>query len=116
MREKTAIEIHDMTVAYQKRPVLWDVDLEIPEGKLVGVIGPNGAGKTTTFRLITGELTPDTGTITIGETVELGYVDQRRPLDDNKTVWQEISGGQDTITIGNRELQSRAYVGRFNFT
>jgi len=110
------VEFDNVAKAFDERLLFDDLTFSWPPGGIVGVIRPNGAGKTPTFRLTPGELPPDTGTITIGETVELGYVDQRRPLDDNKTVWQEISGGQDTITIGNRELQSRAYVGRFNFT
>ena len=80
------------------------------------MIGPNGAGKTTLFRMITGQEKPDSGTIKIGETVKLGYVDQSRDaLDPNKTVWQEISGGIDIIEVGKREINSRAYVGAFNF-
>jgi len=83
----------------------------------VGVIGPNGAGKTTLFRLITGQEEADSGTLRIGETVKLAYVDQSRDqLNPEKTIWEEISGGRDTIALGNREVNSRAYVGRFNFT
>jgi len=82
----------------------------------VGIIGPNGAGKTTLFRMITGTEQPDSGTIRLGETVQVAAVDQSRDsLDDNKTVWEEISGGQDLIKVGNYETPSRAYVGRFNF-
>ncbi|HYE97072.1 MAG TPA: ATP-binding cassette domain-containing protein, partial [Rubricoccaceae bacterium] len=88
----------------------------LPPGGIVGVIGPNGAGKTTLFKLITGQETPDAGTIRIGETVVLGYVDQNRPLDPNKSVWEEITGGTDFIKLGTREVNSRAYVGRFSFT
>ena len=88
----------------------------LPPGGIIGVIGPNGAGKTTLFKMIVGQETPDTGTITVGDTVQLGYVDQMRPLDPKKTIWQEISGGEELIKLGGREVNSRAYVGRFNFT
>ncbi|HEY0727640.1 MAG TPA: ATP-binding cassette domain-containing protein, partial [Pyrinomonadaceae bacterium] len=80
-----------------------------------GVIGPNGAGKTTLFRMITGQEQPDKGTIRIGETVSLAYVDQSRTLDPDKSIWEEISGGEDMLKLGNREVNSRAYVARFNF-
>ncbi len=93
-----------------------DLNFRLPPGGIVGVIGPNGAGKTTLFRMITGQEQPDSGTFTVGDTVELGYVDQSRDtLDPNKTVWEEISGGLDVILLGKREVQSRAYVGAFNF-
>ena len=97
--------------------VLFDgLDFNLPPGGIVGIIGANGAGKTTLFRMLTGEEQPDSGEIRIGETVQLAYVDQSRDaLDGRKTVWEEISDGQDTIQIGNVELQSRAYVGKFNF-
>ncbi|SCA57759.1 fused putative transporter subunits of ABC superfamily: ATP-binding components [Candidatus Terasakiella magnetica] len=93
-----------------------NLEFSLPAGGIVGIIGPNGAGKTTLFRMITGQETPDAGTFTVGETVKLGYIDQSRDsLDDNKTVWDEISDGDDMIQLGNGELQSRAYVSRFNF-
>ena len=93
-----------------------DLSFRVPPGAIVGVIGPNGAGKTTLFRMITGQDQPDGGTITIGETVVMAYVDQSRDvLDDKKTVWEEISGGLDVFELGKREVQSRAYVGAFNF-
>ena len=93
-----------------------DLSFKLPPGGIVGVIGPNGAGKTTLFRMITGQEKPDSGTIEIGDTVQLGYVDQSRDaLDDKKTVWEEISGGNDLISLGKREINSRAYVGAFNF-
>ncbi len=93
-----------------------DLSFKLPPGGIVGVIGPNGAGKTTLFRMITGQEKPDSGTIEIGDTVQLGYVDQSRDaLDDTKTVWEEISGGKDLISLGKREVNSRAYVGAFNF-
>jgi ATPase subunit of ABC transporter with duplicated ATPase domains len=89
----------------------------LPPGGIVGVIGPNGAGKTTLFRMITGQETPDTGTIKEGETVKLAYVDQSRDiLDPEKTVWETISGGEDMIMLGKKEVNSRAYVARFNFS
>jgi len=82
----------------------------------VGVIGPNGAGKTTLFKMIMGQETSDSGVFEIGDTVKLGYIDQNRPLDPNKSIWQEISDGLDLIQLGNREVNSRAYVARFNFS
>ena len=82
----------------------------------MGIIGPNGAGKTTLFKMITGQEKPNEGTLTLGETVQLGYVDQKRPLDPNKSIWEEISDGQDVLVLGNREVNSRAYVARFNFS
>jgi ATP-binding cassette ChvD family protein len=88
----------------------------LPPGGIIGVIGPNGAGKTTLFKMIVGQENPDAGTITVGDTVKLGYIDQMRPLDPKKTIWQEISGGEELIKLGGREVNSRAYVGRFNFT
>ncbi|PYP87736.1 MAG: energy-dependent translational throttle protein EttA [Blastocatellia bacterium AA13] len=94
-----------------------DMTFSLPRGGIVGVIGPNGAGKTTLFRMITGQEEPDSGTIRIGETVKLAYVDQSRDvLDANKTIWQEISDSSDTIQLGSREVNSRAYVARFNFS
>jgi ATP-binding cassette ChvD family protein len=93
-----------------------DLNFSLPPGGIVGVIGPNGAGKTTLFRMITGEEAPDDGDIRVGSTVKLGYIDQNRPLDDNKSVWEEISGGAEFLKLGNREVNSRAYVGRFNFS
>jgi sulfate-transporting ATPase len=92
------------------------MEFALPPGGIVGVIGPNGAGKTTLFKMIMGLEKPDSGTITIGETVKLGYIDQNRPLDPNKTIWQEISDGMDIIQLGKMEVNSRAYVARFNFS
>ena len=93
-----------------------DLSFKLPPGGIVGVIGPNGAGKTTLFRMITGQEKPDGGTIAVGESVQLGYVDQSRDsLDDKKTVWEEVSGGNDIIYLGKREINSRAYCGAFNF-
>ncbi len=110
------VEAQGLTKGYGDRLLIEDLSFKLPAGGIVGVIGPNGAGKTTLFRMITGEETPDAGQIRIGDTVKLGYVDQSRDaLDAAKTVWQEISGGNDVIALGNREVQSRAYVSWFNF-
>ncbi|TCD10984.1 energy-dependent translational throttle protein EttA [Oricola cellulosilytica] len=110
------IEADDLTKGYGERLLIDDLDFKLPPGGIVGVIGPNGAGKTTLFRMITGQEKPDGGQITIGETVNLSYVDQSRDsLDPNKTVWEEISGGNDIIKLGKHEVNSRAYCGSFNF-
>ncbi len=101
---------------YGDRLLIEDMNFKLPPGGIVGVIGPNGAGKTTLFKMITGEEEADNGTFETGSTVELGYIDQKRPLDPQKTIWEEISGGQDLIKLGNREVNSRAYVARFNFS
>ncbi len=98
------------------KTLIKDMEFKLPPGGIVGVIGPNGAGKTTLFKMITGEEEPDSGSIELGETVELGYVDQKRPLDPGKTIWEEISESKDTIRLGNRDVNSRAYVARFNFS
>jgi sulfate-transporting ATPase len=112
----TVIEATDLRKAYGNRLLIDDLNFKLPPGGIVGVIGPNGAGKTTLFRMITGQDTPDGGTLKIGETVKLGYVDQSRDsLDADKSVWQEISGGTDVIYLGKRAVPSRAYVGAFNF-
>ncbi|MGH3140541.1 MAG: ATP-binding cassette domain-containing protein, partial [Gaiellales bacterium] len=93
-----------------------DLSFNLPPGGIIGVIGPNGAGKTTLLRLLTGQEQPDAGSLLLGETVELAYVDQSRDaLDPEKTVWQEISGGDDQIKLGDRTVNSRAYVAGFNF-
>ncbi len=103
--------------AYGQRMLVEEMSFSIPAGGVVGIIGPNGAGKTTLFRMITGQEKPDTGTIRVGETVKLAYVDQSRDvLDPEKTLWEVISGGEDTIELGNRRINSRAYVARFNFS
>ena len=91
------------------------MNFTLPRGGIVGVIGPNGAGKTTLFRMITGEERPDGGTLRIGDTVKVGYVDQSRELDPTKSVFEEITGGGDTVELGKREVASRAYVSWFNF-
>ncbi len=112
----TVIEAEKLRKGYGNRLLIEDLDFKLPPGGIVGVIGPNGAGKTTLFRMITGQDTPDGGTLKVGETVKLGYVDQSRDsLDPNKNVWEEISGGTDVIYLGKRAVPSRAYVGAFNF-
>ncbi|MEQ8249822.1 MAG: energy-dependent translational throttle protein EttA [Oceanibaculum nanhaiense] len=110
------IEAEHLGKAYGDRLLIDDLTFKLPPGAIVGVIGPNGAGKTTLFRMITEQETPDSGAIRIGETVKLAYVDQSRDdLEANKTVWEEISGGNDEIELGKRKMQSRAYVSLFNF-
>lgn len=110
------IEAEHISKGYGDRMLIDDLSFKIPRGAIVGIIGPNGAGKTTLFRMITGQEQPDSGTIRLGETVDLGYVDQTRDeLDPEKTIWQEISDGLDMITLGKKEFPSRAYVGQFNF-
>jgi len=110
------IEVENVSKAYGDKLLISDLSFSLPPGGIVGVIGPNGAGKTTLFRMMTGQETPDSGSVTFGDTVQLGYVDQSRDaLDPNKTVWQEISDGNDLIQLGNAEINSRAYVGAFNF-
>jgi ATP-binding cassette ChvD family protein len=112
----TVIEVDHLDKAYGDRLLVEDLSFKLPPGGIVGVIGPNGAGKTTLFRMITGQEKPDHGTIRLGDSVQLGYVDQSRDaLAPNKTVWEEISGGNEVITLGKREVNSRAYVGAFNF-
>lgn len=111
----TVIEAEHLAKGYNDRVLYDDMNFILPPGGIIGVIGPNGAGKTTLFRMITGSEKPDSGTLKIGETVKLGYIDQNRPLDDAKTIWEEISDGLDLIKLGNREVNSRAYVSRFNF-
>ena len=100
---------------YGDRTLVEDLTFDLPPGGIVGIVGPNGAGKTTLFRMITGQEQPDAGSFRVGETVQLGYVNQERDLDPDKTVWQVISGGADFIQLGTKEVNSRAYVGRFNF-
>lgn len=110
------IQTENVTKAYDDRLLIDALSVHIPPGSIVGVIGPNGAGKTTFLKMITGKEEPDSGIIRIGETVQLGYVDQSRDsLDGDKTVWEEISGGEDTINLGSRRMNSRAYVASFNF-
>ena len=110
------IEVQNLTKSYGDRTLIDDLSFSIPKGAIVGIIGANGAGKSTLFRMLSGQEQPDSGSITMGETVVLASVDQfRDSMDDKKTVWEEVSNGQDILTIGNFEIPSRAYVGRFNF-
>ena len=112
----TVIEAIDLQKGFGDRELIDGLSFKLPPGGIVGVIGPNGAGKTTLFRMITGAEQPDSGSLKIGETVKLGYVDQSRDsLDNEKNVWEEISGGTDVIHLGKRTVPSRAYVGAFNF-
>jgi len=114
---KVVIEAENVTKAYGDNILIENMSFMLPPGGIVGVIGPNGAGKTTLFRMITGQERPDTGTIKIGETVKLGYVDQSRDaLDPNRTIWQVITDGQDQVQLGKQLMNSRAYVSRFNFS
>jgi len=110
------VEARHLKKGYGDKLLIEDLDFTLPRGGIVGVIGPNGAGKTTLFRMITGQEKPDSGTLKIGDTVQIGYVDQSRDaLDGNKTVWEEISGGHDEVELGKRKIASRAYVSWFNF-
>ena len=110
------IEVNGLSKHYGDKQLIEDLSLSIPPGAIVGVIGPNGAGKSTLFRMITGNEQPDTGTVELGDTVKLAYVDQSRDaLDANKTVWEEISGGAEQIVLGDAQINSRAYCGAFNF-
>jgi ATP-binding cassette ChvD family protein len=110
------IRFDGLSKGYGDRMLISDLTFKLPQNGIVGVIGPNGAGKSTLFKMITGQEVPDSGSITVGESVKLGFVDQSRDhLDDSKNVWEEISGGLDIIDVGGREVPSRAYVGTFNF-
>ena len=110
------IEAKSVSKAYGDHVLFENLDFSLPPGGIVGIIGPNGAGKTTLLKMIIGAAQPDTGTFKIGETVKLGYVDQsRETLDADKNAWEEISGGEDTLTLGSRKMNSRAYVAGFNF-
>ncbi len=113
----TVIEFDHVTKAFGDRLLMEDVSFMLPPGGIIGVIGPNGAGKTTLFRMITGQEEPDDGTIKVGQTVKLAYVDQNRDvLDPEKTIWETIADSNDILTIGGRQVNSRAYVGKFNFS
>jgi ATP-binding cassette ChvD family protein len=113
---QNVVDVVDLSKGYGDQLLIDKLTFKLPPGGIVGVIGANGAGKTTLFRMITGQEKPDSGSIKIGESVELGYVDQSRDaLDAKKTVWEEISGGYDIIALAKREMNSRAYVGAFNF-
>ncbi|MBD3805214.1 MAG: energy-dependent translational throttle protein EttA, partial [Thioclava sp.] len=110
------IEVEGLSKHYGDKQLIENLSFSIPPGAIVGVIGPNGAGKSTLFKMITGQDTPDSGTVTLGDTVKLAYVDQSRDaLDPNKTVWEEISGGAELIELGDAQVNSRAYCGAFNF-
>ena len=110
------IEVNNITKAFGNNLLIDDLSFSLPPGGIVGVIGPNGAGKSTLFRMLTGQETPDSGAVEFGDTVQLSYVDQSRAdLDGKKTVWEEISGGQEIIELGDAEMNSRAYCGAFNF-
>ena len=110
------IEARDLGKGYGDRLLIDDLDFTLPRGGIVGVIGPNGAGKTTLFRMLVGQETPNTGTLKVGETVQIGYVDQSRDaLNGEKTVWEEISGGEDELILGKKKINSRAYASWFNF-
>jgi len=114
---KTVIEAQGVSKAYGDRLLVEDLNFSLPPGGIVGVIGPNGAGKTTLFRMITGQEKPDSGTIRIGDSVKLAYVDQSRDaLDPEKSIWEVITDGQDTLQLGKQQVNSRAYVARFNFS
>jgi energy-dependent translational throttle protein EttA len=111
------IDAQNVNKGYGNNLLVEDMTFSLPAGGIIGIIGPNGAGKTTLFRMITGQEKPDSGTIRLGETVKLAYLDQNRAaLDAEKTLWQVISEGQENITLGKRQMNSRAYVSRFNFT
>ena len=111
------IQAKGVTKGYENKLLVENMEFSLPPGGIVGVIGPNGAGKTTLFRMITGQDQPDNGSVAIGETVSLAYVDQSRDvLDPEKNIWEMVSGGQDTIELGDRQVNSRAYVARFNFS
>ncbi len=110
------VEADGVAKAYGDHLLVEDMTFRLPPGGIVGVIGPNGAGKTTLFRMIVGEEKPDSGTIRVGETVKVGYVDQSRTLDPDKTIFEEITGGTELIQLGPREMNARAYVARFNFS
>ncbi|MBI0177757.1 energy-dependent translational throttle protein EttA [Bartonella apis] len=113
---QVVIEVEHLSKGFGDHMLIDDLSFKLPAGGIVGVIGPNGAGKTTLFKMLTGQEKPDSGTIRIGDTVKMSYVDQNRDaLDPNKTVWEEISGGNDIIKLGKYEMNSRAYCGAFNF-
>jgi ATPase subunit of ABC transporter with duplicated ATPase domains len=110
------IEFKNVSKGYGDRLLIDDLSFTVPPGAIIGIIGPNGAGKSTLFRMITGEEQPDSGDVKVGPTVKIAYVDQSRAsLEGDNSVWQEVSGGHDTLDINGVEVQSRAYIGRFNF-
>ncbi|MEA3362112.1 MAG: energy-dependent translational throttle protein EttA [Thermodesulfobacteriota bacterium] len=110
------VEATEVNKGFADRLLIDNLSFNLPAGGIIGVIGPNGAGKSTLFNMITGQEKADSGNFKVGETVQLGYVDQGRELDGNKTIWEEVAGGQDTLQIGGQNVNSRAYVARFNFS
>lgn len=113
---EVVIEAEHLAKKFKDKTLLTDFSFKVPPGAIVGIVGPNGAGKSTLFNIVTGKITPDQGTIKIGQTVKLGYVDQSRDhLDDQKNVWEEISGGLEELQLGDKSMKSRAYVSAFNF-
>jgi ATPase subunit of ABC transporter with duplicated ATPase domains len=110
------IEADHVSKAYGDRLLVEGLNFRLPPGGIVGIIGPNGAGKSTLFKMICGQEQPDAGTIRVGDTVQLAYVDQSRALDSDKSIWQEITGGQEQLQLGKQLVNSRAYVARFNFS
>ncbi|MBI2794866.1 MAG: energy-dependent translational throttle protein EttA [Ignavibacteria bacterium] len=110
------IDAKGISKSFGEKLLYEDLSFSLPPGGIIGIIGPNGAGKTTLFKMITKQLEPDAGSFIVGDTVKLGYVDQNRPLDPKKSIWEEISDGNDVIKLGTREVNSRAYVARFNFS
>ena len=114
---KVVIEAEHVRKALGDKLLMEDLNFKLPAGGIVGIIGPNGAGKSTLFKMITGQDTPDAGTIRLGETVKLAYVDQNRDtLNPEQTIWEAVSEGQETVWVGTKEINSRAYVGKFNFS
>jgi ATPase subunit of ABC transporter with duplicated ATPase domains len=113
---KVVLEAEGLEKGFDDKVLIDELSFQVPPGAIVGVIGPNGAGKTTLFRLIVGKDSPDAGSLRLGDTVKLGYVDQDRKLEGEKNVWEVISGGSDFVNLGKREVPSRAYVARFNFS
>jgi ATPase subunit of ABC transporter with duplicated ATPase domains len=109
------VTARDLKKAFGDKLLFEGVSFDLPRGGIVGIIGPNGAGKTTLFRMIVGQEQPDSGTLKLGETVQIAYTDQSRTLSGAKTAWEEISGGQEQIMVGKKELNSRAYLSSFNF-
>jgi ATP-binding cassette ChvD family protein len=110
------VDAVDVAKSFGDKLLYEHLSFSLPPGGIIGIIGPNGAGKTTLFKMIADQLQPDQGSFQVGDTVKLGYIDQNRPLDPNKTIWEEISDGLDVVQIGTREVNSRAYVARFNFS
>ena len=111
------IEVNGLSKGFGDKLLIEDLSFSLPKAGIVGIIGPNGAGKTTLFKMLTGQEQPDAGTITVGSTVQMAYVDQSRDsLDGRKTVYEEITGGKDDLVVGGREIHGRAYVASFNFT